>query len=434
MATTLAAVQSALALKRKGAEALLSALPLPDREAGWARHVRAAARGRLLEAGAPVRRDEYWKYTDPTKLTAPAGAAPATGAAPEVPPQFGEVNPRRARFVNGRFRADLSDDLSLEGLSVAQLSAVLHQDITFARDLFGKLEAAGSEKVARPLAALNTACATEGLVIHVTGAVAEAIHIRHDQTEAGATLVRHLIQVEPGASLLLLQSGTATNEVIEVDVGDGASFQHVRVQQGERPPAASHLFARLGAEARFKTFTLTADGALTRNEIVMEFTGDGAVGHIAGAVLAKGSSHVDNTVFVTHGGAGCESRQVFKNVLADKAEGVFQGKIFVRRPAQKTDGYQISQAVLLNEGAEFRAKPELEIWADDVKCSHGSTTGALDEAALFYLRARGISRHEAEAMLVAAFAEEALLEIEDETLADAMRAHVARWMAGRSGG
>ncbi len=186
-----------------------------------------------------------------------------------------------------------------------------------------------------------------------------------------------------------------------------------------------------GSGRKFKTFTLTADGELTRNELVMDFAGERGVGHIAGAVLAKDSSQVDNTVFVTHGAAECESRQVFKNVLADKAEGVFQGKIFVKRPAQRTDGYQISQSVLLNEGAEFRAKPELEIWADDVKCSHGSTTGQLDEESMFYLRARGVPRAEAEAMLVAAFAEEALLEIEDETLAEAMRAHIAGWMAER---
>ena len=127
-------------------------------------------------------------------------------------------------------------------------------------------------------------------------------------------------------------------------------------------------------------------------------------------------------------------RQVFKHVLTGKARGIFQGKIFVRQGAQKTDGYQISQAVLLGEGAEFSAKPELEIYADDVKCSHGSTTGKLDETAMFYLRSRGVPYAEAEAMLVAAFAEEAFAEIDNEALAEAMRAHVARWMAERSEG
>jgi Fe-S cluster assembly protein SufD len=163
----------------------------------------------------------------------------------------------------------------------------------------------------------------------------------------------------------------------------------------------------------------------------MEFTGDNAVGHIAGAVLAKGASHIDNTVFVTHGAEDCESRQVFKNVVTGKARAVFQGKIFVRPGAQKTDGYQISQAVLLSDGASFSVKPELEIYADDVKCSHGSTTGQLDETAMFYLRSRGVPRAEAEAMLVAAFAEAAFEEIADPDLAAAMRSHVATWMAER---
>ena len=420
--------------KRKAAEALLHVLPLPGREAGWAREARAAARTRLLEAGAPFKRDEYWKYTDPAGLTVPIAAVDPTDARPDFESQFGEVHPRRARFVNGHFRPDLSDDLAQDGLSVNTLSEILSQDITFARDLFGRLEAAGQEKVARPLAALNTACATEGLVLHVSVAVAGPLHLRHDQVGEGSSLLHHLIRVESGASLLLLESGTVTNQVLEVEVADGGSFQHVRIQQGPRAGSASHIFARLGAEARFKTFTLTTDGEMTRNEVVMEFIGDNASGHIAGAVLGKGASHIDNTVFVTHGAEGCESRQVFKNVLTGRARGIFQGKIYVRQGAQKTDGYQISQAVLLSEGAEFSVKPELEIYADDVKCSHGSTTGQLDETAMFYLRSRGVPEPEAEAMLVAAFANAAFEEIGDEALADAMRAHVARWMAERGDG
>ena len=384
--------------KRKAAEALLHVLPLPGREAGWAREARAAARTRLLEAGAPARRDEYWKYTNPALLTAPIAAVDATDAQPALQSQFGEVHPRRARFVNGHFRPDLSDDLAQDGLTVTTLSETLQHDLGFARALFGQLEAAGQEKVARPLAALNTACATEGLVLHVTGAVAEPVHLRHDQIGEGASLMRHLIRVESGGALLLLESGTVTNKVIEVDVAEGGSFQHVRIQEGPRAASASHIFARIGSQALFKTFTLTADGEMTRNEVVMEFIGDNAVGHIAGAVLGKG---------------------------------VLQGKIFVRQGAQKTDGYQISQSVLLSDGAEFSAKPELEIYADDVKCSHGSTTGKLDETAMFYLRSRGVPYAEAEAMLVAAFAEEAFEEIDNEALAEAMRAHVARWMAER---
>jgi Fe-S cluster assembly protein SufD len=417
--------------KRKAAEALLSALPMPQGEAGWAREVRARARARLLDAGAPARRDEYWKYTDPAPLTAPLRIATAEDATAQSASPFDAVDAAVARFVNGRFRKDLSDFPGGGGIAVASLPETLAQDITIARELFGVLETAGQQKVTRPLGILNTAASSEGIVAQVTGRVARPIHLRYDQIGEGASIVRHLIRLEKDAELTLLESGTATNTVIEVEIADGATLHHIRTQTGERPPHATHMFVRLGERSQLKTFTLTADGELTRNEVYVELAGGGGSGHVAGAVLGRVSSHIDNTVFVTHGGEGCESRQVFKNVLADKARGIFQGKIFVREGAQKTDGYQISQAVLLTDGAEFSAKPELEIYADDVACSHGSTTGALDRDAMFYLRSRGVPQAEAEAMLIAAFADEAIMEIADEGLAGLMREEVARWMAAR---
>jgi len=418
--------------KRRAAEALLAALPLPEDEAAWARAARSAARSRLLDAGAPIRRDEYWKYTDPARLTAPVAPVSDAGEPFAGEPAFVSVPARRARFANGRFRPDLSDDLGQPGLAVEPIGAMLAQDITVMRELFGTLEAAGQEKVSRPLASLNTAAATEGLAIQATGEVAEPLHLDQRQVGEGASLIHHVIRVEEGASLTILESGIASNTVMEVDVATGGRFRHVRLQSAPDRPAASHVFARVGERASFKTFTLTSDGALTRNEVIADLAGNDGTAHVAGAVLGKGAAHADNTVFLTHGGENCESRQVFKNVLTDKAHGIFQGKIFVRPSAQRTDGYQISQAVLLAEGAEFSSKPELEIYADDVQCSHGSTTGALDETALFYLLSRGVGRSEAEALLVASFVEEAIAEIEDEALADVMRGEVAGWMAARS--
>jgi Fe-S cluster assembly protein SufD len=418
--------------KRRAAEALLAALPLPKGEAGWAREARARARARLLDAGAPIKRDEYWKYTDPSGLTEPSAPVVPAQEAPAPDRAFEGIETRRVRFVNGRFRPDLCEALQQTGLEIEPLGEALSHDISPARGIFGALEAAGQEKVARPLAALNTAAATEGLAMHVTGVAPEPVHVGHAQLGDGASLVHHVIRVESGGALTLLESGTVGNSVIEVDIAPGGRFHHVRVQGAPERPSAGHVFARIGREAEFKSFTMTEDGALTRNETVIEFTGDEAVGHIAGAVLGRGESHADNTVFVTHGAEGCESRQVFKNVLADRAHGIFQGKIFVRQGAQRTDGYQISQSVLLNEGAEFSAKPELEIYADDVKCSHGSTTGALDRDALFYLMARGISRETAEALLIASFVEESIAEIERDDLQEVMRARVADWMARRA--
>ena len=419
--------------KRRAAEAQLAALPLPEDEASWARDARARARTRLLESGAPVRRDEYWKYTDPAQLTEPAApVAPAEEVGEARPDPFAALTARRVRFVNGRHRADLSDDAAQAGLAVSRLADALSQDISILRDLYGVLEAAGQEKVPRPLASLNTAAATEGLVMQATGRVETPVLIDHAQIGEGASLLHHVIRVEQGASLTVLETGWAQNAVMEVDLAPGAEFRHIRLQDRPDRAAASHVFARIGAEAGFRSFTMTTDGTLTRNETVAELAGDSGLCHIAGAVLGQGDSHCDNTVFVTHGAPHCESRQVFKNVLGGEAQAIFQGKIFVRSAAQKTDGYQISQSVLLNDGAEFSAKPELEIYAADVKCSHGSTTGALDETALFYLRSRGIGRTEAEALLIASFVEEAIAEIDDEAVAEVVREALAAWMARRS--
>jgi Fe-S cluster assembly protein SufD len=419
-----------LSPKQELAARLLAGAPVPTGQAAWADAVRAEARARFEATGAPVRRDEYWKYTDPARLTAPKamGAAAEPVATPEA---FPGVDAAEFVFVNGRFRADLSDE-SVQGVEILTLAQTLGADIGFARGLFGALEAAGQEKVARPLAALNTAVATEGLVLRVTGEAARPVHIRCLQVGEGAAMVRHLVKVEKGASVTVLESGASTNAVMEVDVAEGGAFRHVRLQSDAPQAGATHLFARIAARGLFKTFTLSADGALTRNEVVFDLVGDHAVGHAAGGVLATGESLIDNTVFVTHTGVHGESRQVYKSVLDGRGRSVFQGKIFVREGAQKTDGYQISQSVLLSETAEFDAKPELEIYADDVKCSHGSTTGAMDEETLFYLRARGVPQREAEAMLVAAFVDEAIAEIDDEALAEAMRAHVAAWMARRA--
>ena len=219
---------------------------------------------------------------------------------------------------------------------------------------------------------------------------------------------------------------------MEVDIADGGTFHHVRAQgRDHQRQAVTHIFARLGSESVFKSFTMTANGVLTRNEVVIELTGDDAVAHVAGAAVGDNDFHHDDTIFITHDAQRCESRQVFKKVLRSGATGVFQGKILVKPDAQKTDGYQISQALLLDEDAQFYAKPELEIYADDVQCSHGSTTGAIDDEALFYLRSRGVSLPEAQDLLVLAFLAEAIDEIEDEGIAEDILNRMQNWLVRR---
>lgn len=422
---------------RPEAGGLLDAWPAPEGEAGWAAAARRRAAERLLARGAPGRRDEYWRFTNPASLLAlPAAAAEVL--AEDATPIFEAIDRLRLVFVDGVFAPELSDAPELDGVEIEPLSSALTKDIHWAREAFGALEARGQEPVDRPFATLNTARAREGFAIRVTGRAARPVSLVYLRRDAGADAqVRHVLRLEAGADLTLIESGAGAarfNQVLEAEIGEGAALHHVRTQgrdHGRR--AATALFARLGRAATFKSFTLTLNGRLTRNEAVIEFAGDDAVAHVAGACVGDGDFHHDDTVFVTHGALGCESRQVFKKVLRAGAVGVFQGKILVQPVAQKTDGYQISQALLLDDDSQFLAKPELEIYADDVACSHGSTCGAVDEHMLFYLTSRGIPRAEAEELLVLAFLDEAIAEIEDARIAAGMRERLAAWLARRRG-
>jgi len=425
-------MMAAPAAKGGSAADRLSALALPAGGA-WATEARRAALQRLVGMGLPTRRDEYWRWTDPSSLTAAEPPRAATFDPRERMP-FDGVDAVRVVFVDGVFDAAASDDLAAAGVEIERLAEAAGRDIHWARDLYGRLEAAGQTPVPRPLAALNTATAGDGVLIRATGRAAKPVALIYlHRSETSDAVLHHLVRVEAGADLTVLESGPAAarfNKVMEIDVAEGGAFHHVRVQgRDHERRAATHLFARVGKGATFKSFTLTKNGVLTRNETVIDIVGDGAVAHVAGASLGDGDFHHDDTVFITHGAVGCESRQVFKKVLRNGATGVFQGKILVRPGAQQTDGYQISQALLLDEASQFLAKPELEIYADDVKCSHGSTSGAIDETALFYLRARGLPRAEATDLLVLAFVAEALDEIEDEGLREEIRGRLEGWLA-----
>ncbi len=418
--------------KQQALEDRLSALDLP--QGGWAQAARVDALARLRAMGLPGKRDEYWRYTDPASLTqaeAPRAAIFDAGDEAEV---FGGIDRLKLVFVDGVFDAAASDDLALAGIEIDRLATTDRTDIHWAQALYGVLETRGQSPVARPLAALNTATATDGVLIRVTGKPAKPvslIYLHADET-SDATL-HHCIKVEAGAEITLLENGPAAarfNQVMEVEIADGARFHHIRSQgRDHERRAVTHIFARLGAESAFKSFTLTANGVLTRNEAVLELTGDDAMAHVAGAAVGDGQFLHDDTVFVTHAAERCESRQVFKKVLKNGAVGVFQGKILVKAGAQKTDGYQISQSLLLDEDSQFLAKPELEIYADDVKCSHGSTSGAIDDTALFYLRSRGVPLNTAQSLLVLAFLAEAIAEIEDDGIAEDIRARLEGWLA-----
>ncbi len=425
--------QKMLALKQDATDARLAGLTLPD-GAGWITEIRADAVTRLRATGLPHGRDEYWKFTKPDTLVQPDAPAAALFHNDEGP-LWRDVDRLKIVFVDGVFDADASDDLSLEGLEIERLADAASKDIHWGKDLYGVLEKRGQDAVERPLTVLNTAFATDGIMIRVTGKVSKPVNFIYlHNSEVSDAILHHCIKLEEGAEVTVLETGPAAarfNKVLEVEVADSAAFHHVRVQgRDHERRAATGIFTRLGTKSTFKSFTLTMNGVLTRNECVIELTGDDAIAHVAGACVGDGSDfHHDDTVFITHDAVNCESRQVFKKVLRNGATGVFQGKILVKADAQKTDGYQISQSLLLDGDSQFLAKPELEIYADDVACSHGSTSGAIDEEALFYLQSRGVPHSEATDLLVLAFLAEALEEIEDETLADGIYERLQGWLA-----
>ena len=392
---------------------------------------RKRAQGRLDAMGLPQRRDEYWKYTRPDLLTTDDVDAAALLNLDEAP-LFDTIDRLKIVFVDGVFDAAASDDLVLDGVEISQLSDAPD----WANDLYGVLEENGQVPVKRPLAALNSAKATQGIVIRATGKVAKPISLIYlRKSDTSDVMVHHVIRIEEGADLTILENGPAAarlNSVMEVDIADKGAFHHVRAMgRDHERRAATHIFGRLGTQSTFKSFTMTVNGKLTRNEVVLELTGDDAIAHIAGAAMGDGDFLHDDTVFITHDSLNCESRQVFKKVLRNGATGVFQGKILVKAGAQKTDGYQMSQSLLLDGDSQFYGKPELEIYADDVMCSHGSTTGAIDDEAMFYLQSRGVSKPEAQDLLVLAFLAAAIDEIEDEAIADDIRSRLEGWLARR---
>jgi Fe-S cluster assembly protein SufD len=406
---------------------------------------RHAAFAVFAKEGLPHRRVEEWKYTDlralmrdAKPLATPPDAA-AKAAAKTAGALLSDIEARRLVFVDGAFVPELSDIAGLEsGLSVRSLAAALTDgDAALAKHL-GKLAPASDIAVA-----LNTALMGDGAVISIAAgtAIERPLYLQFVASKTpAATFVRSLVVVEPDARVMLIESheGPAgsdyqANAVVEMFVGDRAHVDHVKIiSEGADALHVSTLAAAIGAHARFNSFTFTAGGAVVRNQLFLNFDGEETVAGIGGASLLKGRQHGDNTLVAQHVARGCQCRETFKTVLDGEAHGVFQGRIVVRPQAQKTDAKMMTQALLLSDTAESDNKPELEIFADDVQCGHGATSGALDDELKFYLMARGIPSAEAEALLIQAFLGEAIESIEHAGLRDALIDHVAAWLKARA--
>jgi Fe-S cluster assembly protein SufD len=276
----------------------------------------------------------------------------------------------------------------------------------------------------------------DGAVIHVAAGttVARPIALVFAGRQDASVFTRSIVVVEKDASVTLIEihdsGSTQVNTALELVVGEGARVDHLKITRAGALHVSS-LLANVAARATFNSFAFTRDSALVRNQSFIRFAGDHTGAAIGGLSLLKGREHVDNTLVIEHVAVGGESRERFRSVLEGESRAVFQGKIIVAPGAQQTDAKMLSNALLLSDDAEADNKPELEIFADDVQCGHGATAGALDEDLLFYLRARGIPRKDAEALLVQAFVGEVVESIPRESLREPVMAAAVEWLRAR---
>jgi Fe-S cluster assembly protein SufD len=333
-------------------------------------------------------------------------------------------------FVNGAMQSAPSDLPS--GVELLPLGDVLAAG--WARAL---VETQVSKSQALNVTSINTALMQGGFGLRVAAGVKldKPLHVVHLAADEGASHTRHLIRMEEGAEATIYetyaQAGAANyvvDAVTNVSLADDARLVIVKVQ--DDTDSAFHLAtttADLAARSHLSSFTMTLGAALSRNQAFVRFNGEGAEAHVNGATALKGRQHGDQFCLTDHAVPQCVSATLFRTVLDDAATGVFQGKVMVRPHAQKTDGRQMTNALLLSRDAAMNAKPELEIYADDVQCAHGSTIGELNREALFYLRSRGIDEQTARQLLISAFLDEALETVPDEAAREGLRELAADW-------
>jgi Fe-S cluster assembly protein SufD len=438
---------------------------------GWLTALREA--GKAGFTGLPTQRQEAWKYTGLNKLKAltfePTHkvASPLegevgdalrrrVGGMPQPSPRhpaLGDTTPHpdlrsnlplkgggasRVVFVNGHYASDLSDiGILPKGVVLGSLAEILNSQPALLETRLGK-----ALDTRKPMAALNTAWIEDGLVLIVPRGVAIEGNIEVVFAATGEAPVAHprlLVELGDAAEATLVEhhlggaAGGFTNQAAEIALGAGASFRHyVQHAEPEAAFAVETVAAKLARDASYRSFALNAGGGLVRREVEVQLTQPGGFAQVDGAYLVDGDRHTDTTILIDHQADHCSSRQTQKGVVDDDGRAVYQGKILVRPNAQKTDGYQLSQTLLLSPQAEIDVKPELEIHADDVKCSHGATVGRLDADALFFLRARGIPEAEARALLIQGFIGGALDEIDRADIRDEFEVVAAAWLGRRS--
>jgi Fe-S cluster assembly protein SufD len=401
--------------------------------APWLSSLLGEASEKFAHLGLPNRRNEAWRYSDLAKALHETVKLEADA---DAPPEF--PGACLAAFENGVLVDKLSSYCAMGATSLRKVLA--EKDSTVA-SFIGKI----NPQQDHPIINLNTALMEEGLVLRVPKDVllATPLHLRFNWSDvetqgADGRHLRILVVLEEGASATIFESHDGAPSfatiVSEFSLAANSRLTHIRLENfaaAARQTAAT--VAEIGEKAIYRGFYLSQGGHFARHEALLKLAGEESFAEMDGAYLVADKRHCDNTTVVTHAAPNTASKQTFRGVLAGAGRGVYQGCVQVAQAAQKTDAKQLSRALLLSHRAEIVTKPELEIFADDVKCSHGATAGELDANALFFLRARGIPETEARALLVEAFLHEALDMIEDEALRVPAAEMVRKWLARHAG-
>jgi Fe-S cluster assembly protein SufD len=391
----------------------------PGRKLPWLKKVREDAFARFCEVGFPTTRDEDWRFTNVSAIARtafrPAGAAKLTADA--VAPHRVEGLAAQLVFVNGRFAAELSH---LDALPRGVVAGSLREQIEKNPETVEGHLARYADIQRDPFCALNTAFIGDGAYVHVArGIAAEApiylLYLSTKEDAASTTHPRNLIVAENESQIAVIEdyasvggeSVVFSNAVTELVAGESASVQHYLIEREHlRAFNVQTLRIQQGRSANVSSHSVLLGGGLVRNNVHPVLAGEGGECLINGLYLGTGRQHLDNYMHVEHASPHCGSRQFYNGILDQQAHGVFHGRIVVHKNAQKTDAKQTNRNLLLTDDAQIDTKPQLEIYADDVKCTHGATIGQIEENALFYLRSRGISEAEARKLLLMAFAGE----------------------------
>lgn len=410
-------------------------------EPAWLSARREGAMKRFAELGFPSRRQEAWRFTNLQSLQKasfpPADDAASIEASALAPWRYpGEAH--RLVLVNGRFSPKLSAIGVLpKGVTLASTAQTLKQRPELLESALRETDTIGGQ----PFVSLNAALFEDGFVLALEAGAAldRPVEIAHYGTGGQRSChLRNLALLGPGSRANLIESfaGTGnywTNAAGVIGLAKGASLTHVKLQDEDQ--SAIHLAQNrieIGRDARYESFVLTLGAKLSRHDSQARLEGEGAVCHLNGAFLLRGSQEATNVTFVDHAAPHGTTHELFKGVADGSAHGAFLGTIAVRPNAQKTDAHMLNKNLLLSPRAAIDSKPELDILADDVKCGHGATVGDLDDAALFYLESRGIPVPEARQMLIAAFAADALDRVENASLREFLDVHLQRWLDGRA--